>query len=63
MAKPHPLILLPALPLPALAVAMESTTERFFSPPTLDETLLPALCLNFPIPDVNPAGFPSAASP
>lgn len=62
MAKMHPLILLPALPPPAQAVAMESTTEHFFSPPTLGETLLPALSLNFPIPGVSSAGFPSAKS-
>lgn len=44
MAKTHPLILLPALL--ALAVAMESATEHFCSPPTLGETLLPAFSLS-----------------
>lgn len=45
MAKTHPLILLPALPPLAPAVAMESATEHF-SPPTLGETLLPAPSLS-----------------
>lgn len=42
MAKMHPLILLPALPPLAPAVTMECTTEHFFSPLTLGETLLRA---------------------
>lgn len=46
MTKTHPLILLPALPPLALAVAMESTTEHFCSPPTPGETLLPASSLS-----------------
>lgn len=46
MTKTHPLILLPALPPLALAVAMESTTEHFCSPPILGETLLSAFSLS-----------------
>lgn len=46
MAKTHPLILLPALPPLAPAVAKESAAEHFFSPPALGETLLPALSLS-----------------